>query len=266
MKKKEILIREREQGYLTQLHRKNHELEKKNCEYQEALNSKNRFFSIIAHDLRNPFQVVLGYTGLLLEHYDNMSVDDIKEYFSDIESATSELMSLLDNLLLWSRSETGAISMRPTTIDLHNLTESTLAIIKVNATEKDITLKSHILPKSLVVADKDMVLTILRNLMTNAVKFTPHGGTVSIEVIPIGTEMLQITVKDTGIGMSKEDINKLFKADTAYSHKGTSGEKGTGLGLVLCHEFVEKHRGTIWVESELGEGSSFNFTIPRHRD
>ncbi len=136
----------------------------------------------------------------------------------------------------------------------------------MHARTKEITLKSHVLPKSLVVADKDMVLTILRNLMTNAVKFTPHGGTVSIEVVPIGSEMLQVTVKDTGIGMSRENTSKLFKSDTVYSHKGTSGEKGTGLGLVLCHEFVEKHKGQIWVESELGEGSSFHFTIPRHND
>lgn len=264
LKNKQLHIKSREDQYLAQLHEKNRELEKSIIQQESAINSKNRFFSIIAHDLRNPFQVVLGYTGLLLDNFDNMSIEEVKEYFMDIETATGQLMRLLDNLLLWSRTQTNAVKMRPDKLDLHTLAENTLALVQVNASKKDVTLESHILPFTVAYADKDMILTILRNLMTNAVKFTPGGGKIQLSAIPIEHNMIRVTVKDSGIGMSEENQKKLFRTDTSFSHKGTAGEEGTGLGLVLCHEFVQQHRGKIWVESELDEGSEFHFTIPRH--
>lgn len=266
LKNKQLLIKAREDEYLVQLREKNRELEESNHQQESAINSKNRFFSIIAHDLRNPFQVVLGYTGLLLDNFDNMSIEEVKEYFKDIETATGQLMRLLDNLLLWSRTQTKAVVMRSDNLDLHTLAENTLALIQVNASKKDVTLKSHILPFTIAHADRDMIFTILRNLMTNAVKFTPGGGTVQLSAIPIEHNMIRVTVKDSGIGMSKENQSKLFRTDMSFSHKGTAGEEGTGLGLVLCHEFVQQHNGQIWVESELNEGSEFHFTIPRHTE
>lgn len=263
LKKKQDEIRIREQKYLERLRSKNQELRGRNREYREAIHTKNRFFSIIAHDLRNPFQVVLGYTGLLLDNSDNMSIEEIKEYFRDIESATGLLMRLLDNLLLWSRAETGAMKMKPTSIDMQSLVDTTISLVQVNASKKEVTLQSHLASHCIANGDKDMLLTVLRNLMTNAVKFTPSGGKVTVDAFPVvENTMLEIVVKDTGIGMSPENVKKLFRVDTIYSHKGTNGEEGTGLGLVLCHEFVEKHGGRIWVESIEGEGSEFHFTIP----
>ncbi len=266
LKEKQVIIREREHEFLAKLHEQNHELEEKNNAYLEALNSKNRFFSIVAHDLRNPFQVVLGYTGLLLENYENMNIEEIKEYFLDIETATGQLMRLLDNLLLWSQSQTGTIRMRPTRIDLQSLVSSTMALVQVNASTKKVELISHIPPHCYVEADRDMLLTILRNLMTNAVKYTPSDGIISVAALPTKDNFLEIVVKDSGIGMSQENMEKLFRTDTTYSHKGTNGEVGTGLGLVLCADFVEKQGGKIWVESELNEGSEFHFTLPHHPD
>lgn len=239
------------------------QLEEQNKELQNAIDSKNTFFSIISHDLRNPIQVVIGYTGMLIDNYEQMEIAEIKEYFLDIELATDTLLKLLENLLDWSRCQTGNISFRPQMISVDKLINTAIATVRVNAKQKKILICTSLPPKMVMFGDFNMITTVLRNIMTNSIKFTPEEGRLTVNVSPLGTDEIEIEIHDTGVGMSEEECDKLFDLNTKFSKSGTNGEKGTGLGLILSSEFLRRNGGSIKVSSTLGQGTTFKIRLPR---
>lgn len=237
------------------------ELEKSNERLKILNDTKDRFFSIIAHDLRNPFHAVKGLSELLLMNYEKIAPEKAKKYIDLIHSSSATGSSLLENLLTWSRSQTGTIAFEPETIDLYELVKQTFNLLDTEANRKNILLKQSIEPQTYLFADVNMLLTIFRNLVFNAIKFTPEGGLVTVSCVQNPQQFI-ISVKDTGVGISKESQEKLFNVNTNFSTAGTQNEQGTGLGLILCKEFVERHGGRIWVESESGKGCDFKFSLP----
>ncbi len=224
--------------------------------------SKDKFFSIIAHDLKSPLSGVLGFAEILIEDYDELDDKEIKEFIEHIHQAAQNLNELLENLLDWSRIQTGRLNFELVKLNLDSTFHDIISLFYQNALNKNIKLEKLVDDNLNVLADKNSIKTILRNLVSNGIKFTQSGGTVSL-LAEEKDEMILITVQDSGIGISKENINKLFKVDINYSTPGTNNERGTGLGLVLCKELVEKNGGNIWVESEIGKGTKFIFTLPR---
>jgi len=234
---------------------------KLNNELQIANKSKDRLLSIIAHDLRNPFSVLITFSKLLLDTYDDFSKKDTIKYLKTFYQTSKSGFNLLDNLLKWSKSQSGIINFEPKEIDLHILSEETITLLSSQARSKNISLENNVAQKSYVIADMNMILTVFRNLISNAIKFTKEGGKVKI----YGNndkEKYKIVVEDNGVGMSEDDIEKIFRIDIKHMKSGTSGERGTGLGIVLCKEFIEKNNGKIYAESKIGEGSKFIFTLP----
>jgi PAS domain S-box-containing protein len=223
--------------------------------------TKDKFFRIIAHDLKNPFSSLLGASELLSKNAEIFSLEKIKSYSTILNSSARSGYELLENLLEWSKTQIGDIEFRPDTINLKDIVERNLLSLKISAVNKEIQLVSEITADFELTADKNMIDAVIRNLISNAIKFTPLKGVISITACKTDAFAI-ITVKDNGIGISKENIEKLFKIDTKFVNIGTANERGTGLGLILCKEFVEKHGGKIWVESELGAGSAFKFNLP----
>ncbi|MGQ8338017.1 tetratricopeptide repeat-containing sensor histidine kinase [Sunxiuqinia sp. A32] len=240
---------------------KNSHIEKQRKELEKINASKNKFFSIIAHDLKNPFHTVMGYSYLMHKEYKRFKDDEREKYAADIYRSTHSIFRLLQNLLDWSRSQTGRLNFEPRQFVLADLYESTSGLIKPTADSKNIKLVSKIDQGLIAFADPMMIETILRNLISNAIKFTREDGWVKTVALS-QNEKLLICVEDNGIGIKPNDLKKLFKIDSKIKSKGTNNEDGSGLGLILCKEFVEKNGGSIWVESKLGEGSKFWFTIP----
>jgi two-component system, sensor histidine kinase and response regulator len=232
----------------------------------EELNAtKDKFFSIIAHDLKNPFNTLMGFSELLLEHMDMYSPQQIRDYIGIIFETSQISYNLLENLLDWSRSQTGKLKMDPKVIDLTKMVYTNFQLLENSANNKSVILRSNLQEGISVFADTNMIDTIFRNLISNAIKFTNEGGTITIDSEEEGS-MLKLCVADTGIGIKSESINQLFKIGQDVSTKGTANESGTGLGLILCKEFVERNGGEIWVESEVGKGSQFYFTVPLKAD
>lgn len=224
--------------------------------------TKDKFFSIIAHDLRSPFNGLLGLIKLMEANFRNMTLEQIRNYLEAMGSSANNLFRLLENLLEWSRLQQGMVKVQPVSFLLKPHVNMSCELIQESAKSKDIHVLSEI-PEDLVVyADERMVDSIVRNLCSNAVKFTPKTGTITLAARIINPGVVEISVRDTGIGMSREMLDNLFKIDVHTSHDGTEGEPSSGLGLILCKEFVEKNEGKIWVESEVGRGSSFYFTLP----
>jgi signal transduction histidine kinase len=234
-------------------------------ELQDLNNTKDKFFSIIAHDLKNPFNTLLGFSDLLRSNYNDFDDNKRKEFIDILHITSQNGFSLLENLLEWSRSQTGRIKFEPEKLDLRLLLEEIITMIKSSAIKKNIDITNNISNNaSSLLADENMVRTILRNLLSNAIKFTPSNG--SVEINSQHSEgFIEISVKDSGVGMSEKEKNSLLRIDVNQSKKGTDNEEGTGLGLILCKEFVEKHGGKIWVKSEEGEGSTFTFSIPEQK-
>jgi PAS domain S-box-containing protein len=224
--------------------------------------TKDRFFSIIAHDLRNPFQTISGFAEILVKDFENLQPDKIKKFHGIIFTTSHQAYDLLENLLIWARSQTGQIGYNPTNTDLFLLVEETFVLLSGKAIEKNILLENMIDPSTLINADKNMMSTILRNLISNAIKFNHQEGKISVSANE-KKEYIEILVTDTGVGIEKKYIPLLFRIDSKYSTLGTNNETGTGLGLILCKEFVEKHEGKIWVESEVNKGSRFIFTLSK---
>jgi signal transduction histidine kinase len=231
-------------------------------EQLQTLNStKDKFFSIIAHDLRSPFQSLIGLSDLLLQEVSKSEYDDLKEYSRMINESSHHLYNLVENLLSWSRTQRNKISFEPSEINLASVIEETIALFQPNLNEKSLTVEKHLTSIRDGYADKNMIEFIVRNLISNAIKFTGLNGMIIIYLTD-KTNFLQAEVSDTGVGISAEDMQKLFMLDSNFSNEGTLGEKGTGLGLIICKEFIEKNNGRIWVESKPGKGSSFFFTVP----
>jgi len=197
----------------------------------------------------------------MYRNYDKISLEKIKKY-SEIISLTSKSgYNLLENLLQWSRSQTGTIAYTPLKLQLAVVVEETLDLLTAAAEKKNIVINQNISPEIWVYADEGMLMTILRNLISNAIKFTPEGGTITLNAKEKDF-MVEISVSDTGVGITPDAIEKIFRIDVNYTTKGTNNESGTGLGLIVCKEFVEKHEGKIWVISEVNKGSTFFFTLP----
>lgn len=230
-------------------------------ELQRINQSKDKFFTIIAHDLKGPFNALLGFSEILKDNIENGDYSKINDLSNYIYNTTNQTYNLLLNLLEWSRSQTGKIEFNPESVRLLELVEDILNLLMNQAEKKGITLTIEISENTTVFADKNMLETIIRNLVSNAIKFTPKDGKVCIKSFH-QNEVTQISVTDSGIGISPENIRKLFSIDNNTTSCGTDNEKGTGLGLILCKEFIEKHHGEIWVESKLGIGSAFNITLP----
>lgn len=237
------------------------EVEKNQQLLTEANVSKDKFFSIIAHDLKNPFHGILGFANLLQEYYSDLTDEERLQYINNLFEATNSTYKLLENLLQWANAQTGRLGFKPEFIDLHVFGNECYLVTKSLADKKSIRINVDVEFNSIVYADPDMTRTILRNLTTNAIKFTNRRGEITIKAELKG-EFYQVSVKDNGVGMVQSDIDKLFKIGEKIKHKGTEDEKGTGIGLNLCKEFVDQHGGEIWAESENGQGSTFFFTLP----
>lgn len=238
------------------------EIKLKNEELINLNATKDRLFSIIAHDLVNPFNSIVGFSNLLYTQMDENDLEGIEKYAGIILDSSRQAMDLLLNLLEWSRSQIGGIRFNPAKVEINGLIRDVVMLLTNVARQKSITISNELHRIVTVVADATMISTILRNLISNAIKFTNPGGEIVINVKQKASE-LEFTVSDNGVGIKKESIGKLFRIDEPISTQGTKDEKGTGLGLILCKEFVEKHGGKIWVESTAGKGSTFYFTIPK---
>lgn len=236
------------------------EIKRKNEQLQKLNAEKDKFFSIIAHDLRGPFSSFLGLTEIMAGDLNSLTMEEIQEYSLTLRKSATNLYSLLENLLLWSRMQQGSIPFNPQSWLMFQIVEEFLTMESAN--NKGITIVYEIPDQIAVWADKNMLETIIRNLISNAVKFTPKGGKISISAKVLHDQSIEISVKDTGIGMSPSMVGDLFKLGVQTNRKGTEGEPSSGLGMLLCKEFVEKHNGCIWVESEEGKGSEFKFTLP----
>jgi signal transduction histidine kinase len=231
-------------------------------ELQELNSTKDKFFSIIAHDLRNPFSVLLGMSDLLLNNYHTYDDETRLELISIQNETTKQTFKLLENLLEWAKIQRSAFDFVKQHINLYELIPQNIEHQKEISKQKDITLKHSLKGDIFVSADSNMVQTVLRNLIVNAIKFTNKGGEITVSVKDLDG-FVEIIVTDNGVGISPENLQKLFKIENSISTKGTANEKGTGLGLMLCKEFVEKQGGRIWAESVQGKGSAFKFTIPK---
>ena len=223
--------------------------------------TKDRFFSIIAHDLKNPFITIMGFSDLLLSDYTELSDDERLFYLEEMKNTAELSHNLLQNLLQWSRSQTGRIEFNPQRLELINLVNKNFLLLKNAAEKKRIRLQDMVPPAMAVNADEEMLNTVFRNLLTNAVKFSNTEGIISVSATA-RDNFSEICVSDSGVGMDEKTMDKLFRLDVTCSTRGTANEEGTGLGLILCKEFIEKNQGKIWVESEVDKGSKFFFTLP----
>jgi signal transduction histidine kinase len=240
---------------------KNEQINEYAAKLEKLIATKDKFFSIIAHDLRNPFVGIENFTKILLR-LGNYDPDDMKNQLQTIHSTALQGHELLENLLRWAKSQTDSIEINHDVFRLNDAVINCLNLIQTQANNKSIKLKNEISDDILIESDQDMLETILRNLLSNAIKFTPVSGTVSVKVMQ-KNNLVEISVSDTGIGIEENDKQKLFRIDSKLqSREGTENETGSGLGLILCKEFVDKLGGTIWAESKIGNGTTFKFTIP----
>ncbi len=238
------------------------ELEHKNTQLEEVNASKDTFFSIIAHDLKNPFTSLLGYAELILDNFEEYRPEEIKADVQHLQYSAKHLYALLDNLLTWARIQRGAMPYQPAPIDLSELIQNTVYVFAAKAKQKSIKLNITVKAPCMAYADYNMIDTVIRNLVSNALKFTPSGGTITIAAAPESQRQL-VTVTDTGVGIQEQNLTRLFRIDEHYTKPGTQGEEGTGLGLILCKELIEKNNGSLQVESTVGTGTTFSFTLPQ---
>ena len=237
------------------------EIQSKNDQLKDLNSTKDKLFSVISHDLRSPFNAILGFEDLLVNNYDEFSETERKDMISQVHMTTNQVYSLVENLLNWAKIQNSSIQHHPITFNLREVIDDISELYQNIAMAKGITVY-HQIPEGLVpFADIQLMETILRNLINNAIKFTPTGGSIHVSASQNHT-VINVSVTDTGMGMNKEQIGSLFNFETTHSKQGTNGEKGSGLGLVLCKEFVEKNGGTITVDSQPGKGSTFSFTMP----
>lgn len=239
------------------------EVQKSSDNLKKLNDTKDRFISIVSHDLRTPFSSILGFTDILLND-DEISEEESKQYIGYIQESAQSMLALVNSLLDWTRLQTGRIRFEPAKIDLFESVKKALDTLSGFAIKKGITLENLVTDEVNVFADKSLLAQVFGNLLSNALKFTKGGGTISISYaqsdIP---RFIEVWVNDTGTGISKENLVKVFDVDAKFTSEGTAGEKGTGLGLSLVQEIVVKHGGKIWVESKVGKGTSFKFTLPK---
>ena len=234
-------------------------------ELEEAIATKDLVFSIIAHDLKSPFNAILGFTELLKNKIRNLDVDKSEKLISSMYCQARHTYNLLENILNWARSNSNQIVFNPSPCNISTICEAIINQVGDTARLKNITINSFHSKESYAFADKNMLGVILRNLLSNAIKYTESNGKIEIYSRPVG-EFVEITVSDSGIGMTKEVKDKLFKSDLHESKPGTENERGTGLGLVICHDFIKRNYGKIWVENNAEKGTSFKITLPIYKE
>lgn len=225
-------------------------------------NEKNKFFSIIAHDLRSPFNVILGYTGMLADGAETLTPAQVKEFAGNANEAGLTVFKLLENLLEWARLQMERVDSSPMNVKLGGIVDKTVELFTSVANDKNIKLESSFTDE-IAYVDANMIDAVIRNLINNAVKFTETGGSIAITSQDLG-DRVEVRVTDTGVGMEPEKVDNIFSLADSNSNTGTKGEKGTGLGLLLCKELVERNGGEIYVTSEPGKGSTFAFAVPKN--
>jgi PAS domain S-box-containing protein len=238
------------------------EIRLKNEQLQKLNAEKDKFFSILAHDLRGPFTNFLGFTQLMTDGLNSMTYPEIEKIAESMRTSANNLYTLLENLLEWSEMQRGRIDFNPVKFNLLKEITACLELITSPARKKRITIDIGVPEKLEITADLQMFDTVIRNFVSNAIKFTPQGGSIVITASATNEGSVEIGIEDTGIGMSEELQDKLFKINEKTNREGTDGEPSTGLGLLLCKEFIEKHNGKIWVISQVDKGSTFIFTLP----
>ena len=261
--KKGVLIgREASVRDITELKEIELALRKSEIELKEANSTKDKFISILAHDLRNPLGNFREVTKLLTESFYEFSEEEKLDFLNLITESSKNVYTLLENLLEWSRLQRNAIVYQPQLLNLNHIANDVCNLLKLSASKKNITFENNVSANISLYADFYMLNTTIRNLVSNAIKYTNENGKIIIDALPYDNNYIQVLIKDNGVGMTKDIKDKLFKIDTHISIRGTNDEPGTGLGLILCKEFVEKQDGKIWVESDVEIGSTFYFTIP----
>ena len=223
--------------------------------------SKDRLFSIISHDLKNPFNTILNFSQILMENYNNLDSDEIHDFIRRIYKSGKGGYYLLENLLLWSRFQTGTIDIKMEKLNLNVLVEENILFLIENANIKGIKFANKMKDHSFIHADKNMISTVIRNLLSNAIKFTNRGGTITIYTEEREKEIV-LNIEDTGTGLTPKEVESLFDLETNTSKPGTDKEQGSGLGLVICREFIHQNKGRIGVKSEKGKGSTFSICLP----
>jgi signal transduction histidine kinase len=242
------------------------EINLKNEQLQAINAEKDKFFSIIAHDLRGPLSAFVAATQILTEEIQTMEIEDIKDITLSMKTSASNIYSLLENLLEWSRLRRGGMDFVPVKLNLKKIIGESIAVLSESASKKGIEIEATIPDKLEILADNHMFESVIRNLISNAIKFTTQGGKVKVTVHSKEDHSTEIKISDSGIGISPGLISRLFQINEKTSRPGTEGEPSTGLGLLLCKEFIEKHGGKIWVESEVGLGSTFSFSIKQYEN
>lgn len=256
------MAKENLQQRITELSAAKIELAQTVEELKQANFTKDKFFSIISHDLMNPFSGLIGFASLLVDKNRSLTDKQRDECIDHIFQLAKQGLNLLTNLLDWSRSQTGRMEVTPMVLNLKSIVDGNIKLLHNQVTTKQIQFLSTIDKKQTIFADERMLNTIIRNLLSNAIKFTQDYGKITVSAQEIGNN-IEILIADTGIGMSTEVVAKLFQIGVSHTTKGTHGERGTGLGLILCKEFIERNRGTIIVTSEKGKGSQFYVYFPR---
>lgn len=236
-------------------------LRKSEKQLRELNAAKDKLFSIISHDLKSPFNSILGFSEILQETYKDLTDEERLEIINSISSTSKRTFELVENLLNWSYLERGKLTSQPEKIILKDLSSKIISLLSGNAFAKKINITNDIAEDTAIFADRSMISSVIQNLISNAIKFTHRNGEIKIKAEG-SQNMVTVSVIDNGVGIPKKDFDKLFRIDSSYSNKGTEGEPGTGLGLMLCKEYVEKNSGKMWVESEVGKGSVFSFTLP----
>jgi len=246
---------------ITERKRSEEELKRSAKELKELNAMKDKFFSIIAHDLKNPFNNIIGFSRLLVNNLWEYELSKVQQFIELIYDSSKQGYALLENLLDWSRSQTGRLVFQQKNFDVYEIINEIIDQQKAFAVNKDVSIVNEVMTGTFVLADVEMLKTIFRNLISNAIKFSFTGGKVIIAARE-ERDFIRFSVEDSGVGMAEDDVKKLFRIDANHTTLGTHSEKGTGLGLLLCKEFVDKHHGYIKVESASGKGAKLIFTLP----
>jgi len=238
-------------------------IEQRTMRLREVIATNTKFLSILAHDLRSPFNSILCTLEIIKDNLDNCNKSEVVNFIDIASNSANNTLNLLDNLLAWTINQNNGKSFNPVKINLRGLVKDEIINMNTPANQKQIKLNHSIAPNLNIAADIQMIRTVLRNIINNAIKYTNNGGEINISALE-REQYIEITVKDNGIGISRADQRNLFKSDGFYSKPGTNNEKGTGLGLLLCKEFIELHGGHIRVQSTVGRGCIVIFTIPQY--
>lgn len=231
-------------------------------EAKKSNDSKDKFFSIVAHDLKSPFNSLMGLSEMLMLQAENLNSEQVQYHSRQIFNSSKRLYTLVDDLLQWSRAQSGKIAYNPEKIDINILSSNVVNLQRISVQEKDIVIALKMDSGLEAYADANIYSTVLRNLIANAIKFSKLGSTIYVSAHRRSEGMIEVMINDRGVGMEREILESIFKIDEKHTTVGTFNEQGTGLGLILCKEFVEINRGQIFVESEVGLGTTVRFTVP----